>query len=362
MPPGLGEMGVKWPGRRQKIPPAQGAGGQKGRGSRLAKPAVGDGAGAEPEVPRHPLPHPDDDLAHGEGGGHGADPQALHLAQVKHYTRAAQQLCISQPSLSHAIRQLEGELGVPLFEKTGRNTTLTPFGETFLTTVHQTLGALEEGVETLRRSARGEGLIRLGFLRRLGSRYIPQLAAEFLAAHPARNLSFTFHTDRTQGLVESLLHRQCDLVFCSQPDPALPLTAVPVVRQELVLITPKDHPLAGRRAVDLAQALPYPMVYFTREAGLRRVVDGLFAAAGGAPRIAYETEEDQMLAGPGAHGFGIAVVPQMELLHKLEVAVLKITAPDYRWEVFLTTCDGLFLAPAARDFRDFALRRSQEGR
>lgn len=126
---------------------------------------------------------------------------------MKHYTRAAQQLCISQPSLSHAIRQLEGELGVPLFEKTGRNTTLTPFGETFLTTVHQTLGTLEEGVETLRRSARGEGLIRLGFLRRLGSRYIPQLAAEFLAAHPARNLSFTFHTDRTQGLVESLLHR-----------------------------------------------------------------------------------------------------------------------------------------------------------
>ena len=104
------------------MPPAQGAGGQKGRGSRLPKPAVGDGAGAEPEVPRHPLPHPADDLAHGEGGGHGADPQALHLAQVKHYTRAAQQLCISQPSLSHAIRQLEGELGVPLFEKTGRNT------------------------------------------------------------------------------------------------------------------------------------------------------------------------------------------------------------------------------------------------
>lgn len=190
MPPGLGEMGVKWPGRRQKMPPAQGARGQKGRGSRLAKPAVGDGAGAEPEVPRHPLPHPADDLAHGEGGGHGADPQALHLAQ----------------------------------------------------------------------------------------------------------------------------------------------------------------------------ALPYPMVYFTREAGLRRVVDGLFAAAGGAPRIAYETEEDQVIAGLVAQGFGIAVVPQMELLHKLEVAVLKITSPDYRWEVFLTTCDGLFLAPAARDFRDFALRRSQEGR
>lgn len=83
---------------------------------------------------------------------------------------------------------------------------------------------------------------------------------------------------------------------------------------------------------------------------------------GAPPRIAYETEEDQVIAGLVAQGFGIAVVPQMELLHKLEVAVLKITAPDYRWEVFLTTCDGLFLAPVARDFRDFALRRSQEGR
>ena len=82
MPPGLGEMGVKWPGRRQKIPPAQGAGGQKGRGSRLAKPAVGDGAGAEPEVPRHPLPHPADDLAHGEGGGPGALTRKLCDAAV----------------------------------------------------------------------------------------------------------------------------------------------------------------------------------------------------------------------------------------------------------------------------------------
>lgn len=56
----------------------------------------------------------------------------VKLAELRHYTKAAEQLRITQPSLSHAIRLLEDELGVPLFEKTGRNTTLTSFGEEFL--------------------------------------------------------------------------------------------------------------------------------------------------------------------------------------------------------------------------------------
>lgn len=67
------------------------------------------------------------------------------LARVKHYTRAAEQLCITQPSLSHAISQLENELGVPLFEKSGRNTTLTRFGEEFLVCAEHTLSTLDAG-------------------------------------------------------------------------------------------------------------------------------------------------------------------------------------------------------------------------
>ena len=55
----------------------------------------------------------------------------VELADTRHYTKAAQQLCITQPSLSHAIAQLEKELGVPLFEKNGRNTELTVFGRQF---------------------------------------------------------------------------------------------------------------------------------------------------------------------------------------------------------------------------------------
>ena len=101
------------------------------------------------------------------------------LAHEKHYTKAAKQLCITQPSLSHAIDQLEKELGVQLFEKVGRNTTLTHFGEEFLVCAEHTLATLDEGVEMIKKSAAGDGVIRLGFVRPLGIKFIPQLAAEF---------------------------------------------------------------------------------------------------------------------------------------------------------------------------------------
>ena len=76
------------------------------------------------------------------------------LAHVKHYTKAAEQLCITQPSLSHAIAQMEKELGVPLFEKNGRNTMLTPFGREFLSCAEHTLSTLDDGIASLQRSAR----------------------------------------------------------------------------------------------------------------------------------------------------------------------------------------------------------------
>lgn len=90
----------------------------------------------------------------------------VKLAEVRHYTRAAEHLCISQPSLSHAINQLESELGVPLFERTGRNTTLTRFGEEFLECAQRSLGALDVGIDSLQRSRRARGSCALAFCGR----------------------------------------------------------------------------------------------------------------------------------------------------------------------------------------------------
>lgn len=275
------------------------------------------------------------------------------LARVKHYTRAAEQLCITQPSLSHAISQLENELGVPLFEKSGRNTTLTRFGEEFLVCAEHTLSTLDAGVSSIRKSARGEGLIRLGFLRTLGVEFIPRLAAGFLKKNAELDIHFTFHTGVTQHLLEGLAARKYDLIFCSEPLEKENLTVIPIQKQDLVLITPKDHPLASRNDIDLEETLLYPHIFFDKSSGIRNVADRMFSQIGRQPEIAYETEEDQVIAGLVAQKFGIALVPYMDLLLKLDVKILSIRSPSCERAIFMINDNRIYMPPAVKRFREF---------
>ncbi len=281
------------------------------------------------------------------------------LAHEKHYTKAAKQLCITQPSLSHAISQLENELGVQLFEKSGRNTTLTRFGEEFLVCAEHTLETLDAGVGAIKKSAQGDGVIRLGFVRPLGIKFIPQLAAEFLRENDGRNISFTFNTDVTGKLLDGMKEQRFDILFCSEPPKEFGFNAVPVKRQELVLIVPKNQPLAARDEVGLCETREYDYVYFHRNSGIRSVIDDMFEREGVKPRIAYETEEDEVIAGLVAAGFGIAVVPYMDMLLKLDVKVIKITSPAYERNFFMVNDGRLYMPPVIKNFYEFVLRKEK---
>lgn len=277
------------------------------------------------------------------------------LAHVQHYTKAAEQLCIAQPSLSHAISQMEKELGVPLFEKSGRKTTLTRFGEEFLQCAEHTLSTLDSGIESIQRSARGEGLIRIGMLRTLGVEFIPRLAAKFLKANSNLEIQFTFHTGDTKTLLEELKKRNFDLVFCSQPSFKHNFNTVCVQKQDLVLIVPKDHPLSSYNTIDLSQTASYPQIFFDKSSGIRPLIDRMFEEINVNPHIAYETEEDQVVAGLVAEGFGIAVVPYMDLLLKLEVKIIKINSSICERDLFMINDESIYMPPAVAKFRQYVL-------
>ncbi len=284
----------------------------------------------------------------------------VELAGTQHYTRAAEALCITQPTLSHAISQLEFELGLPLFEKQGRNVRLTHNGEQFLEYARKALGTIDEGVDLMQSIGRGEGIIRLGLLRTLGIDFIPSLTAEFLRLQAGKNIRFTFHTGVTGELLNGLANRQYDLVFASRPSDEWGFSAVPVNKQDLVLIVPKGHPLADRQMIDLTETLPYPQVSFTKGSGLRDVVMRLYAKIDAVPNIAYETEEDQVVAGLVAQGFGIAVVPYMEMLFRLNVKILPIVHPTWERHFYMIRDEKAFQAPAVQKFCRFVLDRTAE--
>lgn len=198
-------------------------------------------------------------------------------------------------------------------------------------------------------------MIRLGFLRTLGVEFIPRLAAEFLRERPGADIQFTFHTGVTQTLLDDLMKRKVDLVFCSQPPESLSLTAIPIQKQDLVLIVPKEHPLSEKHTVDLTETLSYPQIFFAKSSGIRAVVDRMFSSIKAEPEIAYETEEDQVIAGLVAQGFGIAIVPYMDLLLKLDLKILQISSPECERSIFMVNSEQVYLPPAVRLFRQFVL-------
>ena len=121
------------------------------------------------------------------------------------------------------------------------------------------------------------------------------------------------------------------------------------------MIVPRNHPLAERHTVDLSETLPYPQIYFSEGSGLRSVVEDLFAQIDGTPQIAYETEEDQVIAGLVAQGFGIAVVPYMEMLLRLDVKILQISHPVWERNFYLVSDERAYQTPAVSRFRQFIL-------
>ncbi len=232
---------------------------------------------------------------------------------------------------------------------------LTCFGEAFLDCAGRTLETLDFGINSLQRAAGGEGEIRLGLLRILDREYLPRLAARFLSEHPDKEIRFSFHTDVTQELLDGLHTRKYDMIFCSKPISDLNLTAVPLEKQDLVLITLQNHPLAGCHTVTLERILPYPQVYFSKGSGLRDVLDAMFAQIHGVPNIALETEEDEVSAGLVAQGFGIAIVPYMDLLLKLNVKLIQISNASIERNIYMVHDKSVFMPPAVSAFHEFIL-------
>lgn len=282
------------------------------------------------------------------------------LAKEEHYTRAAQILSITQPSLSHAIAQLEQELGTRLFEKKGRNVVLTRYGKIFLPYVEESLKVLEEGVQrTKELNGSKEGMIHLAYIYTLGSTFVPKMVRRFLDAYPDYHIDFHFIVGKTGDIIEGLKNDQYDMVFSSYQDGEPDIDFRQIGDQKLVLAVPKDHPLAMYDSVDLKDTVDYPQIYFQKGSGLRPVVDQMYEQISVFPKIALEIEEDGSMAGLVAQGFGIAVMPDIPILKTLDVKTLTITNPEYERHVYLATMKKRYLSPVAKSFIQFVMQETE---
>ncbi|MDO4169873.1 MAG: LysR family transcriptional regulator [Lachnospiraceae bacterium] len=282
----------------------------------------------------------------------------ITLAHLEHYTKAASELSITQPSLSHAIASLEQELGVNLFEKEGRNIVLTKYGHMFLRDVEKSIEILDSGIKTLKAAGTGEGSIDLGFLQTLGTELIPELIQGYKSEYSDRKVNFNLYTGVTRELLNGLKNKKFDMVICSKLSKEPSIEFVPIAYQKLVVIVPKDHPLSIRHSVSLAETLEYPQIIFSKQSSLRPIIDELFDIAGDYPEVVYEMEEDQVIAGFVSKGFGIAIVPDIQILDTMDVKKIDISSPNWQRIFYLAFLKNKYISPAAQTFKNYIIEHS----
>lgn len=277
------------------------------------------------------------------------------LAKYEHYTQAATKLSISQPSLSYAIAELEKELGTYLFEKQGRNICLTKYGKVFLKYVDSALNSLEVGEKKIRElTSPFHGSIDLAFIYTLGPHVIPHMIQTFSNIEEYKNIAFSFHQGTTKKIIQGLKEERFDLAFCSYIKDEPDIEFIPLIKQELVVIVPNNHPLATFEYIHLEDTAAFPFIFFNEDSGLRPVIDDLFSKAGITPKIICEVEEDNAMAGLVSVNHGIAIIPRISTLNYFDIKVLPIRSPQHDRFIYLASSKSSYLSPAVCKFKEFA--------
>lgn len=229
-----------------------------------------------------------------------------------HFTRAAEELNVAQPSVSQQIRKLEAELGAPLFHRMKRHVALTEAGETFLPHARAVLQRLDEArLEVQELSGLRRGTLAVGAPPSVGAHLLPRALAIFSGRHPGISLGFREAGSRT--LLTLLEDGVLDLAVVIQPIRHAVLETLPLLDEELLLAVPRDHRLAqGSGRVPLASLRDQPFVLLREGAyDLRDQTLGACRRAGFEPLVALDGGEMDSMLRFVAAGLGVAILPAM---------------------------------------------------
>ena len=230
------------------------------------------------------------------------------IADTGSFTAAGEKLHVSQSAISRQIILLEEELGEPVFHRIGRRIRITPAGESLLQLSHRVFQDLQEtvsGIGDKRESLRGTMRLVGGMTVCL---YVfPALLAEVRRLHP--NLDLKITVGSAERSIAMLRSGAGDLGMITLPVDATDLVAVPVLEEELLLITYPAHPLAKRKSIAAADLDKQAFVLFETGSITRRLVESFFTREAIGPEIIMETENVEIIKAMVRNGLGISIIP-----------------------------------------------------
>lgn len=181
----------------------------------------------------------------------------LKVAECGSYTRAAEELMISQPALSRSIQKLEEELKRPVFERKARSVVLTDAGTLLQSRAKQVLAMLEDTKSEITDDGQS-GRVRVGAIPTIAPYFLPELLREFAGQFP--HASIVVQENTTDHLIKGCMQGEIDLAILALPIPARYLETVELFDEELFLLLPREHPLVNKDKIHLADLEAFPFV------------------------------------------------------------------------------------------------------
>ena len=197
------------------------------------------------------------------------------VARHANYSKAARELFLSQPAVSMQIRQMEEEVGMPLFDRSGKRVIVSQAGEELLRCsrgIHQQLEELEFAIDELKGLKRGRLHLTMAST---ASYFAPHLIAAFHHEHPGAEV--TLDVTNRAGLLEALDNNITDMAIMGRPPDGHDLCGIPFMDNPMVIIAWPDHPLARRRGIPLSEVANESFIVRERDSGTRMAAERFFA-------------------------------------------------------------------------------------
>jgi len=236
--------------------------------------------------------------------------ELVAVARLEHVTAAADELGVPQPTLSRSLARLSETVGAPLLRRQGRGVVLTRHGRRLAAAAERAIGEVATAVREIRAETDPTGgLVRLGFQHVMGTDLVPTALRALREGWP--DIRVELHQGGADPLVEAVSSGESDLALVATVlgDLRPGLVGRVLGVQELVLLVPRGHALAGGRRVELARIGGEPFVAMAPGFGMRTITDRLLVDAGLRVRPTYECEDLATVGGLVAAGLGVGLAP-----------------------------------------------------
>lgn len=284
----------------------------------------------------------------------------VEVAKQGSVQRAADVLHLSAPAVSMQIKDIESQVGLPLFDRGGRQFKLSTAGEYFLLYARRLLGTLKEAEDAMGRLIRVEaGRLTIGMV---GSAkyYLPRLLAEFRDQHPG--IELRLRLGNRDELVAAMQASEVDLSVMGRPPRDWPNRAEPFAAHPHGLIVAPGHPFAGAPTVPAAALGREPFIVRETGSGTRAALEAYLAAHHVRPLFVMEMDSTEAIKQAVMAGLGVALVSMHTIGLEMEHRLLAVPSVEglplvRRWH--LVAAAGRVLSPAAEAFRYFLLERGE---